>query len=189
MIVRESIAVNFERGGDPKKTLGVGMRGKIQEWLMEYWFNISNATKSSLFRINDDLTIDILQGFFTTDWPGNFPDYIQFNEANCNFNIMGDVRRNTGDKNQMTSLRGCPRIVNGEFGCSRNNLKNLVGGPEFVKSHYACSLNPHIESFEGIAKFIGGDFACNNKSGLTEKDIPAGVEILGSPNVHYWADW
>lgn len=187
MIVRESIS--FERQPDPYKSLGIGLREKIHEWLMEYYFNISNATKSSEFRINEDLTIDILDGFFTTDWPGNFPDYIQFNEVNCNFNIQGDVRRPTAGRKPMTSLRGCPRIVKGEFNCSRNDLKNLVGGPEEVTGHYSCSLNPNIKSFEGIAKFIGGDFSCNNKSGLTNRNIPEDVEILGSPNVHYWSEW
>ena len=188
MIVRESIS--FERGENPIKTMGIGMRGKIREWLMDHFFDVSNATRESTFRINDDLTIDILKGFFATDWPGNFPDYIRFNEVNCDFNIRGDLRVNSVQgREPMTSLRGCPRVVNGEFDCSRNDLKNLIGGPEKVTDHYAYSLNPHIESLEGMAKEIGGDFACNNKSGLTEKDIPEGVEIMGDPNVHYWSNW
>ena len=185
MIVRESIS--FERHKDAKHTLNIGMRTKIQQWLEDNYHGISNATKQSNYTINDDLTIDV-DGFFTTTWKGNFPEWIQFGETDS-FQIQGDGMRKgrMGTKDLMTSLRGCPRIVKGEFNCSRQNLTNLVGGPERVTGHYSCSLNQHIESFKGIAKFIGGDFYCNNNSGLTEKDIPEGTEILGSPNVHRWS--
>ena len=132
--------------------------------------------------------IDI-DGFFATHWKGNFPEWIQFGTTGS-FEIQGDnFRLGGGAPELMTSLRGCPKIVNGEFNCSRQDLKNLVGGPETVRGHYSCSMNPHLKSFEGIAKLIGGDFACNNKSGLTEKDIPEGTDILGNTNVHYWAQW
>ena len=186
MIVRESIS--FERHRDPKHTLNIGMRTKIEEWLEEYYHEVSNATRASKYTINDDLTIDI-DGFFVTDWPGNLPDFIQFNEIRGNFVIQGDLRRSVVKKGFMTSLKGCPKIVKGEFNCSRNDLNNLIGGPETVSGNYTCSLNPHLKSLKGIATSIGGDLDCNNKSGLTEKDIPPGTKIVGRPNVHYWADW
>ena len=89
----------------------------------------------------------------------------------------------------MTSLRGCPKIVTGSFNCSRNDLKNLIGGPEQVNGDYACSLNANLESLEGLARIIGGNLACNNKSGLTDKDVPKNTIVTGEVNVHYWSDW
>ena len=55
MIVRESIS--FERSDDPKKSLGIGRRNMIQEWLEEYYHEISNATRQSKYIINKDLYI------------------------------------------------------------------------------------------------------------------------------------
>jgi hypothetical protein len=186
MIVRESIS--FERHKDAKQTLNIGMRTKIQEWLEEYFHNISNATKSTKYTINDDLTID-LDGFFATHWMGNFPEWIQFGKTGS-FQLQGDgMRKGDNGKNLMTSLRGCPRIIYGDFNCSRQNLTNLVGGPEEVYGNYSCSLNRNIKSFEGIAKKINGDFSCNNNSGLTERDIPTECRLYieGNINVHKWS--
>ena len=179
-LVREHI--NFKRGIDPKDAMNIGLRNQIIEWLEYYYHDISNATRAGTYIINDDLTIDI-DGFFTTIWKENLPNYIQFNKIDGNFLFS--------EKQKVTSLKGCPKIVNGEFYCNSNDLKNLIGGPKIVAGNYICSLNPHIKSLEGLAKKIGGMFACNNKSGLTEKDIPEGTEIsdLIRTNVSHWSDW
>lgn len=180
MIVREYI--NFERGIDPKQAMEIGMKSKIEKWLEEYFHNVSNATRESSFTINEDLTIDI-DGFFACRWEGNFPDFIQFNEIRGDFMIQGF----TGQWNTVkTSLRGCPQKVYGDFDCCRNDLKNLIGGPEYVQGYYVASLNPNIQSLEGLAKYIGKSFSCNNKSNLTIKDIPGGTKIKGGINISHW---
>ena len=174
-IVRENI--NFERGINPRASMGIGLGPKIEEWLEKYFIKTSNATHQSNYEILEDFTINV-GNFFATTWKGNFPDFIQFNESYGDFQI---------DSMDLTTLRGCPRKVKGYFSCSRNNLRNLIGGPEYVGGHYSASLNPTIESLEGIAHYIGGDFSCNNKTGLTDKDIPPGTYIGGDISVHHWS--
>jgi len=175
--------MNFERGANPKKAMNVGTRVKIEQWLEDYFQHISHATEKSVYLLNDDLSIDI-NGFFITDWVENFPDFIQFNEIYGNFHV-GPVTAN----NEKTTLRGCPKIVHGDFSCNGLSIKNLIGGPTRVDGTYNCSLNPKLVSFEGLATHIGDDFCCNNKSGLTEKDIPKETDIKGDINVGYWSSW
>lgn len=175
MIVRESI--NFERGTPPRKSMGLGQFTKIENWLEKYYKNVSNATRDSSYTINKDFTIDI-KGFFAMEWEGNLPNFINFNKVWGNFYL---------GHNTLTSLRGCPNIVHaGDFDCCWNNLKNLVGGPKEVYGNYYCGLNPNLESLEGLATYISGSFACNNSSGLTRSDIPAGVVIKRSISVSKW---
>ena len=182
-IVRENI--NFERGINPRTSMGVGLRPKIEEWLEKYfiktyhtyWTGYSNATHKSHYEILEDFTINV-GNFFATTWKGNFPDFIQFNESHGDFQV---------DSMGLTTLRGCPRKVKGYFSCSRNNLKNLIGGPEYVTGSYSASLNPTLESLEGLANYIGGDFSCNNKTGLNSKDIPKGTYIGGDISVFLWS--
>ena len=79
---------------------------QIEEWLKEY--NIKNYT------INDDLTIDV-DGFVFLNKENlkEFPDYIQFGVVKSYFSCY---------RNQLTSLRGCPREVREYFDCSYNSL-------------------------------------------------------------------
>jgi hypothetical protein len=62
------------------------------------------------------------------------------------------------DKNQLTSLEGCPHTVGGIFDCSRNKLVNLDGCPKEVGGDFRCEDN-QLTSFEGT-KSIGGYFNC-----------------------------
>ena len=174
-IVRENI--NFERGINPRTSMGIGLRPKIEEWLKMYFVKTSNSTLKSYYEILEDLTIDVF-GFFASTWKGNFPEFIQFNECYGDFQV---------DNMGLTTLRGCPRKVKGYFSCSRNNIKNLIGGPEYVEGSYSASLNPTLESLEGLANYIGGDFSCNNKTGLNSKDIPKGTYIGGDISVFLWS--
>ena len=174
-IVRENI--NFERGINPRTSMDIGLRPKIEEWLKMYFVKTSNSTLKSYYEILEDLTIDVF-GFFASTWKGNFPEFIQFNECYGDFQV---------DNMGLTTLRGCPRKVKGYFSCSRNNLKNLIGGPEYVTGSYSASLNPTLESLEGLANYIGGDFSCNNKTGLNSKDIPKGTYIGGDISVFLWS--
>jgi len=179
-LVKEHIN-KFERGLDPKDAMNIGLKQKIAQWLDTYFQNVSHATKAASYIINDDLTINI-DGFFITNWTRNFPDYIQFNEINGIF-IFSDP----ANEPFKTSLKGCPKIVNGDFRCNRSGIKNLINGPQKVYGDYLCSLNPYLESLEGLATLITGNFACNNKNGLTINDIPKETVIKENSYVEHWA--
>jgi hypothetical protein len=93
---------SFERSSsDPLKNLSIGKRAQIIKWLDS--FGITNYT------INDDLTIDV-KGDVNIDHRSLtcFPSFIKFNKVSGNFYCYN---------NQITSLEGCPRTVNGHFYC------------------------------------------------------------------------
>ena len=117
--LKESILNRSSHGGDASK------RRMIEEWLKEY--NIKNYT------INDDLTIDV-DGFVFLNKENlkEFPDYIQFGVVKSYFSCY---------RNQLTSLRGCPREVHEYFDCSYNNLTSLEGAPREVRGLFDCSKN------------------------------------------------
>jgi len=135
---------NFTRGSEDKLTsLSVGKIVLIKKWLDEQ--------KIQKYTINPDLTIDIDGSVVLFDRGFlKFPDYIQFNKVTGSFFC---------NKNNLISLRGCPKHIVGSFNCGSNNLKNLIGGPAYVGDSYYCDTC-HITSFEGIAEWIGIDFTC-----------------------------
>ena len=177
-LVREHI--DFKRGIDPKDAMGIGQKVRIKNWLDKYFIETSEATRRSYYEINDDLTIDV-EGFFAMSWKGDFPQYIQFNKIYGNFIISNC---------ELTTLRGCPKIVVGIFECCSNLITNLVGGPEEVDD-YICSLNKNLKSLKGLAKKINGYIACNNKASLTKRNIPKGTIIKDrkKSNIHFWSQW
>ena len=122
-IVKEHINEKFtDDDTDPIYDMGIGWRFKIIEWLKKY--SIEN------YIINDDLSIDINGGVDLHDKKiENFPNYIQFNKIKgiCNFK-----------HNNLTSLRGSPKYVKGDFYCNENNLKSLEFAPKIVKGDFVC---------------------------------------------------
>ena len=136
--LRESLLDDF---GSQAKDL---RKEQIKEWLEK------NNRHRSNFKINDDYTINI----YTFDYKGDgdFPDFIQFNRCEVDF-ICND--RN------MTSLRGCPSEVGGNFNCRHNRLKTLDDGPKRVDGGYVCHDNELI-SLKGCAENIWDYFDCRN---------------------------
>ena len=51
--------------------------------------------------------------------------------------------------NNLTTLEGCPKTVDGYFYCHRNKLTSLKGSPERVSGEYYCSNNK-LRDFSGI---------------------------------------
>ena len=125
MLVKETIS--FQRGGDPKDTLGIGKRFLIEKWL--------EKMHVKYYKINDDMTIDSIESCFIISDDKNigiFPEYIQFNRINGHFrcNDCG-----------LTSLRGCPYYVDESFFCSRNYLTSMKYAPKIVKEQFWCTQN------------------------------------------------
>ena len=122
------------------------IKNLIIEWLNKY--NIKN------YNINNDLTINVngnvdLYGYSESQ----LPDHIQFNEVNGYFNI---------GYSQIKTLKGCPKIVNGEFYCSAcSKLKTLKGAPEIIGSTFICLNCPKLISLEGAPEIVNGDFDCS----------------------------
>ena len=80
------------------------------------------------------------------------------------------------DNNQLTSLEGAPKTVNGDFICYYNQLTSIKGAPETVDGYFHCANN-QLTSLEGAPQTVKGDFLCHYNQ-LTSLD--------GAPET---ADW
>jgi len=79
----------------------------------------------------------------------------------------------------LTSLKGCPKIVEGDFICSNNKLSTLEGAPQMIGGQFICSNNPlvslkgipskvndlncshcELESLDGTPEIVSGSFLC-----------------------------
>lgn len=94
---------------------------------------------------------------------------------------------------RITSLKGCPKIINGNFNCSENELKTLEYGPEIVKGNFTCRRNcmellkgspievkgyfdcskNWLKTLEGSPRIIGETFYCNDNSLISLKGSPS----------------
>jgi len=138
-LISESLdKYNFEKKSDPLTSLGIGRKIMIEKWL-------EKMKRSGNYTINDDYTIDAGNVDLDNRDLFEFPDYIQFNKVTGWFDI-----RNS----KLTSLRGCPEIVDNDFICSWNYLTSLEGCPKLVKGKFIChkQRNGHIFTIEEISR-------------------------------------
>ena len=137
-LVKESLS--FERGQSPKTSMGVGRIVQIKKWLDHMRIEKENYT------INDDHTIDIVNDVdLTYKELREFPEFIKFGK------IIGggfDI-----DHNYLTSLRGCPDIVQGYFSCQYNNLTSLEGMPGSIRGYVFCEYNPGKFTEKDVRKY------------------------------------
>jgi hypothetical protein len=139
-LVAESLQsyMRFTEDGDAIKDMGIGLDELIHKWMHDHGIAKHKYRLTKKKTIVGDDTI-ILSNMHI----GEFPEFINFAHINGGFHC---------DNSDITSLRGCPRLVQGSFFCSKNPLKSssLVGGPQQVIGTYAAS-NCGLESLEGIA--------------------------------------
>ena len=125
--------------------------GAAQKYLIEKWLYERNIIR---YNINPDFTIDVDEIVLIENIEnGMFPDYIQFNIINWDFDchsnnlrsLIGGPIKITGSyncrDNKLTSLEHCPRIIPGWFNCSFNSLKTLDYSPRYVGQTFSCRHN------------------------------------------------
>ena len=138
-------------------------RALIEKWLIEQ--DIKKYT------IKYDFTIDV-NGNVNISLRNliELPEYIQFGEVNGYFKCS---------LNELTSLRGCPRVVVGDFDCVYNELTSLEGGPREVGGKFLCDAN-HLTSLKGAPEKVRGDFYCRkNTTEFTEEDVKKVCNVNG----------
>lgn len=84
------------------------------------------------------------------------------------------------DKNNLTSLEGCPDIGSETmFSCSHNMLKTLEGGPKSVAGSYYCGYN-RLTSLEGGPTSVGRIFDCtaNQLTSLEHAPSIVGMDFI-----------
>ena len=153
--LKESILNRASHSGEGFKTQ---RRETIEKWLIEQ--DIKKYT------IRDDFTIDV-SGNVNLELKDivELPEYIQFGTVNGYF---------TCSFNQLTTLRGVPRIVRDSFDCSFNDLDSLEGAPERVDGNFHCNNN-HLTSLKGAPKKVGGNFDCSNNQLISLEGAPKEV--------------
>ena len=102
------------------------------------------------YTINLDGSIDVddnvyLNGIKLTKIP------IKFNRVSGDFECY---------KNQLESLKGCPKWLGGEFSCSNSHLTTLEGCPEYIGGDFYCIYN-QLTDFRGFPEFYEGDVFFN----------------------------
>ncbi len=132
--------------------------GKVS--IIKAWLD-DNGIKN--YTINSKGEVDV-NGDVILDYKNltEFPSFIQFGTVkgyfNCSFN-------------NLTSLRGCPRVVKKSFYCHDNNLVSLEGSPEEVGFGFLCQSN-NLKDLKGAPKVVGGYFDCSsNKTKFTKDDV------------------
>ena len=119
---------------------------KIEAWLKQYKITnyklIPNETYGYVVNVNKTVNIS----------NKNLKKIeVQFNQ------IVGDFYC---CNNKLTSLEGCPHIVNGHFDCSNNQLSSLEYCPEIIEGTLWCNNN-ELNCLEG-PKIIYEWLDCNN---------------------------
>jgi hypothetical protein len=144
-LVREHINEKFTEDSDPIKDMRIGLSKQITDWLSE--MGITN------YIINDNFTIDVKKSVDLNNKNlSNFPTYITFNIVGGSFSIQ---------RNNFTTLRGCPREVGHLFSCSNNLLKSLRYAPK-IAANFFCHHNLKEFTIEDILK------VCDVTGGIKE---------------------
>ena len=119
----------------------------------------------SYFYINNDFSIDCIVDSFSCLVRKNnsLPDYVIFR------NVSGDFKISFIEisDNDIVSLSGCPKIVYGNFDCSRCHLINFKNTPRYIGEDFIIKSNKLI-SFIGMPNYIGGCFNFANNE-LTDE--------------------
>ena len=173
------MSINFERGNDPKESLGIGVKTLIKEWLESMGIKKYFITRKFLIDVYENVNLDYKDLV-------SFPDYIQFRKITGSF---------TCAHNKLTSLKGSPIIVYGSFFCCDNQLSSLEFGPRKVKSSYVAhqnkltslkylpvslnSLSCHhnnLRSLEHIPNELYGSLYCDNNQLSSLKHLPKRID-------------
>jgi hypothetical protein len=115
-------------------------------------YNIKNYT------INDDGSIDV-NGEVVLYEMDLYELPLTFNKVTDYFDCA---------KNNLTTLKGSPKWIGGDFFCYKNNLTSLEFGPEYVEGSFNCSNN-ELTNLVGSPLKIEGSFVCifNDLTDLT----------------------
>ena len=153
--LKESILNRNNHNGEGFKAQ---RRNEIEKWLKEY--DIENYTINKDFTIDVNGNVNLFKKNLT-----EFPDYIQFGVVRGNF-VCTD--------NNLTSLRGVPRVVSRGFYCDINKLTSLEGAPEKVGEKFDCNYT-QLSSLEGVPKEVGVSFYCTRNKLTSLKGAPEEV--------------
>jgi hypothetical protein len=125
----------FIEDSDPIQDMSIGMKTLIKNWLDKMEIT---------YTLNNDLTINgRCVDIVFLDKSKKLPDYIQFNKVTGYFDISN---------NNLITLKGCPKIVDGDFYCEYNKLTSLKYAPKIVTDSFVCHGNKKHFTKEDVIK-------------------------------------
>ncbi len=86
---------------------------------------------------------------------------LKFNKVNGDFGCSD---------NNLTSLENCPNEVNGDFICANNNLTSLEGCPKYIGGYFDCSENK-LKNLVGSPEHVNKYFHCSSNELTSLKGI------------------
>ena len=114
-------------------------------------YNITNYT------VNPDGSIDVNGNVYLYD-RGLTELPLTFNRIEFDFWFSN---------NNLTSLKGCPRWIGGNFNCYNNRLTSLEFSPDYIGGYFDCQCNNLTNNYCDTE--IGSKFYTSlKKDGLTE---------------------
>jgi len=146
--------------------------------------------KLNIIKINKDGSLEVkgnvnFSGLSLKEIPFNFKKIIgDFDVSdnqltslkNCPEIVEGNLFINN---NKLVSLEGCSNKIDGLFDCSYNLLENFKGGPEKVNYTYFCEEN-QITELIGLPKLIGEDLVISKSEFYDIKSIKAICKVKKS---------
>lgn len=106
--------------------------------------------------INDDFTVDV-EGDVDFHFVKMKSLPFNFRSVTRNFNIAFCG---------LTSLKGCPEEIGGDFVCCGNRMRNLKDGPKIVDGNFDISNCSQIRNLKNSPVTVGGDYLCMNCKNL-----------------------
>ena len=103
------------------------------------------------FKVNNKGEVSSLMGIHFY----NHPKFDSF--MGVQFADISNGNDFTLTSNDLTSLKGSPKSVDGNFYVEGCKLKDLEGAPEYVGGNFSCKGNP-LTSLKGMPKVIKGKF-------------------------------
>jgi len=124
--------------------------------LLERWITYAELKKNKDGTYDCDKDVDIANSIVLTR---SKKLVIQFNHVHGHFVCA---------KMEMTSLEGCPKIVDRYFDCSLNHLRSLKGAPQKVKGYFDCRDNKKKFTEEEVKAVcdVGGTIYAYRKDGV-----------------------
>jgi hypothetical protein len=155
------------------KNLGIGQEAQIRKWLDEH--KIKNYT------INPDLTIDVKGDLFIEE---DLPDFINFNRVLADCVVW---------HTNVTTLRGVPKYVSGNFECLRTSIETLEYCPIEIGGSFDVIYNKKLKNIDNlpqkvgyITKFYSNSKRVNNNTYQKLCDITVEKVFIKEKDYHSW---
>ena len=132
-------------------------REDIKFWLYEYGIDY--------YTFNADLSVNILGGIYLNNL--NLKEFpFQFGAIDGDFTCYN---------NQLTNLKGSPRIVRGYFNCSYNELTSLEGAPREINGRWNGDFHCEYNKLQTLYPYIGNikfnKLYCSNNSEQVDREV------------------